>query len=199
MGIYSIKPLFQKSLKPLFNLCVRNNVHPDVINLLALIMSLFTGVALLYASNYKILFLAVPLLVLLRIAFNALDGLVARAQGVSSKIGEVYNELYDRLSDIVIFVFLAFAEYANAKLVLIALAAVLLNSYLGILGKSAGGSRVYKGFIGKADRMLYLGIVSIISYFTLALIYWEIFIIFILAGTVLSSIQRFFIIRKELN
>ena len=199
MGIYGIKPLFQKSLRPLLNLFIKFKIHPNTINLLALLMSLITGAALLFAPSYKILFLVVPLSVFIRIAFNALDGMVARTLNLSNKVGEVYNELYDRLSDISIFVFLAFASYADARWVLICLSFILLNSYLGILGKSAGGSRVYKGFIGKADRMLYLGIVSIISFFRLDPLYWMIFILFILAGTIISSIQRFILIKKELQ
>ena len=199
MGIYSIKPQFQKALKPVFNIFIRFKVHPDTINLFALLTAILTGLALLYAQQYPILFLAIPLFVLIRTAFNALDGMVARELKLSSKLGEVYNELYDRLSDIAIFVFLSFASYMDSSLALIALATILFNSYLGILGKSAGGSRVYKGLIGKADRMLYLGIVSIVSYFKLDPLYWQIFIWLILSGTIVSSIQRFIIIKNELK
>ena len=199
MGIYAIKPLFQKSLQPVFNLFVKYKINPDTINILAFFMSALAGLSLLFATQFHWLFLAVPVLVLFRIAFNALDGMVARALNLSSRIGEVYNELFDRLSDLAIFILLAFAVYADRTIVLIALSVVLLNSYLGILGKSAGGSRVYKGFIGKADRMLYLGIVSIVSFFDLEPMYWQIFIWLILYGTIISIIQRFVLIYKELK
>lgn len=199
MGIYSIKPKFQQSLKPVFKLLLKFKVHPTVINILALIVSIISGAALLFAKDYPWFFLAVPLLVLIRISFNALDGMVAREMKLSSAVGEVYNEVIDRLSDLSIFVFMAFAPYANTELTLIAISMIILNSYIGIVGKAAGGTRFYGGFIGKADRMLYLGVLSIVSYFHLDERYWLGFILLIMAGTAFSLVQRFLAVTKELK
>ncbi len=199
MNIYSIKPYFQKLLSPLFKLLILLRVHPNYINFFALFISIIAGISFLYTDQYNFLFIIIPFLLLLRIAFNALDGMVARKLNLSSKVGELYNELSDRLSDMVIFICLAFANYVNLTLMLILTCIILLNSYLGILGKASGGSRQFIGIMGKADRMLYLGIITIISFFKLNEIYWLIFTYFLITGCVISIIQRFFAIKKELN
>jgi archaetidylinositol phosphate synthase len=135
----------------------------------------------------------------IRISLNALDGLVARELKVKNrKFGEVLNEITDRLSDVAIFGGLAFASYVNRQLALLAIILILLNSYLSILSKAAGGKRQYGGLAGKADRMLYLSLASI-----LVLIFKEANImnylfIFLSIATIITFIQRFISTKKEL-
>ena len=214
MAIYAVKPLFQKSLKPLADLFTRLKVHPTVINLLALGVSLTAGILLFFRAQFTFFLLILPLLFFIRIAFNALDGMVARALKVSSARGEIYNEFIDRISDVVIFGGLAFSFITQAigghltwsfvsggefpaGMVLIIL--LLLNSYLGILSKSAGGERIYSGFIGKADRMFYLGLFCLIYYFYPHYFVWPFFYLFVIIGTVISIGQRLWQAVKSLK
>ena len=141
----------------------------------------------------------VPILVFIRTAFNALDGLVSRKLGLASKFGEVLNELLDRISDAIIFLSLALAPFSNLIVGSIVVVVILLNSYLSIVSKAAGGSRQYGGIMGKADRMIYLGIMSLIVFFTNNTGLWYYFFWFILIGTTITFIQRFFDTKKELN
>jgi len=41
---------------------------------------------------------------------------------------------------------------------------VLLSSYVGLLGKSVGVGREYGGVLGKADRMLWMGLTALIAW-----------------------------------
>lgn len=200
MGIYAIKPKFQKLLTPVKNLFIRQNVHPTTINLLGLLSSIICGVALFYAESNLWLLLLAPILALVRTGLNALDGLVARELNVPNKeYGEVLNEFLDRVSDVVIFVGIGFAVYANIVLGAITIILILLNSYLSIVSKAAGGKRQYGGVMGKADRMLYLGIFAIVLYLTNNFALADYFLIFISSGMVVTILQRFKQIHNELT
>ena len=199
MRIYSIKPLFEKFLSPVKDLLIRLNIHPTTINLLALIISITGGLALYFSYQNTILLLWIPFMAFIRTAFNALDGLIARELKVKNQqFGEVLNEFIDRLSDVAIFLGLAFAPYINLQLASAAIVLILLNSYLGIAGKAAGGKRQYAGIMGKADRMFYLSVAAIVVLITDNLNIMNYLLGFIAITTIISLFQRFFAIKKEL-
>jgi len=198
VGIYSIKPKFQRTLKPIENGLVRWHVHPTIINLAGLALSLLAAGAILASSISAWWLLAVPLLVNSRTACNALDGLVARRLGYASRFGEVLNEMIDRVSDTAIFGSLYFLPGVNGLLAIATLIVILLNSYLSILSKAAGGSRQYGGVMGKADRMIYISVASLAVWAANAPGIWNWFLAFTLAGTAVTFIQRFNATYKEL-
>lgn len=199
MGIYTIKPKFQKVLSPVTNFFIRHRVSPTTINMWGLVLSIITGACLYFSYTNPWLLLPVPVLVFVRTAFNALDGLVSRSLGIASKFGEVLNEFLDRVSDAAIFFGLAIAPFSNLKLGSITVIIILLNSYLSIVSKAAGGSRQYGGIMGKADRMIYLGIAALLVFFTKNTNLWNYLFWFILAGTLITLIRRFNDTKKELD
>lgn len=198
MGIYAIKPKFQQVLRPVENILVRLKVHPTYINLFGLLSS-FAAALLIYSSPQNLwLLLLVPLSANIRTACNALDGLVARRLKVADDFGEVLNEFIDRVSDAAIFTSILLLSSTNTNLALVAVVTILLNSYLSILSKAAGGSRQYGGVMGKADRMIYISIAAVIIYITKDQTYWDYFLMFILAGTLITLLQRFMAVHREL-
>ena len=199
MGIYSFKPTFRKFLRPLKKLCIRLDLKPNHITAAGLLISLATGVVIYYSGQISVLLLLAPIGTILRLVLNALDGMVAEELKITSKFGEVLNEYFDRLSDIAIFVGLAFSKNVNNTLGLEAVVAVLLTSYIGIVGKAAGGRRQYGGFVGKADRMLYLGIMSIIVFIYKKPELWDYFLYFLITGSALTIVQRWKAITMELK
>ena len=200
MGIYGVKPAFQRLLRPIEALLVRAKVHPTVINLAALLFSIAGGFALFYAASYPLLLIYIPIMAFVRTALNALDGMVARDLKVKNQgWGEVLNEFIDRVSDAAIFFGLALAPYANLRLGGLVVIIVLLNSYLSIVSKAAGGTRQYGGFMGKADRMIYLAIAAFAMFVTKNFAIANYLMLFIGAGTALTMVQRFLSIRRELR
>jgi CDP-diacylglycerol--glycerol-3-phosphate 3-phosphatidyltransferase len=199
MGIYAIKPRFQQLLTPVKNALVRAKIHPTIINLAGLVLSLCAGVALYYSSEVPRLLLVVPIAGFVRTACNALDGLVSRELGVASGLGEVLNEFFDRISDSAFFLGLAFAPGINLRLGVITLTVILLNSYLSIVSKAAGGSRQYGGVMGKADRMIYIGSAAVLVLITGNTEIWQYFLWFVLVGTLVTMAQRFAAVKRELS
>lgn len=199
MGIYAVKPKFQKVLRPIENLLVRGRVHPTWINLFGLLMSAVTAAAIIYSQHDKWLLLIIPFAANARTACNALDGLVARRLGVADSFGEVLNETIDRVSDSTIFIALYFLDATNDRLALFTLVVILVNSYLSIVSKAAGGPRQYGGIMGKADRMIYLSVFAVLMLITGYHNMWNIFLWFTLAGTAITFVQRFATTRQELR
>ncbi len=198
MGIYTIKPKFQQFLSPVTNMFIRHKVSPTTINVWGLLLSLCAGACLYFSLERPVLLLAVPVLVFVRTAFNALDGLVSRSLGVASRFGEVLNEFLDRISDAAIFFGLALAPFSYIVLGSVVVIVILLNSYLSIVSKAAGGSRQYGGVMGKADRMIYVGLMSFVVFFTNNTHLWYYFSWFILIGTCITLVQRYRATKREL-
>ena len=190
MGIYSIKPAFQRSLGGVERLLVRRRVHPDYLTLGALALSAGGGLAL-WASNrvHLLLLLLIPV-ALGRTALNALDGLVARDSGLARPWGEVLNEFSDRLSDVCLFAGVSVAPGSDSRLGAAVLVLMLLSSYLGTAAKAAGGTREYGGVMGKADRMIYLSVAALLAYVVPALPVFRVFLVVVGAGLVVTIVQR---------
>jgi CDP-diacylglycerol--glycerol-3-phosphate 3-phosphatidyltransferase len=110
----------------------------------------------------RAVFLLLPLVLFLRMALNAVDGMLAREHGQASKLGMYLNELCDVVSDLaLILAFLAVPIFEPAGVVAFAIAAVLVE-FTGILGLAAGIGRNYAGPFGKSDRALALGILALL-------------------------------------
>jgi len=190
MGIYSTKPRFQQALRVVERPLVRWGVHPDVLTLSALGLSFIGGFALFASQWTPWALLAVPFVALLRIALNALDGMVARDLGVARPWGEVLNELCDRLADVALFGGLALLPGVSMPLAVSVLVAMLLSSYVGVLSKAAGGPRQYGGVMGKADRMVLLALASVLALALPQQPVFNGFLLLVLAGLLVTIFQR---------
>ena len=196
MGIYGFKPGFRRRLSRLADALVRSGVSADALTWTALILSALGGgaVAMSLKANWLLFF--VPLFALVRITLNALDGMVATAAGTARPFGEFFNELSDRLADAAWFTGLGFV--VGFPLALGTLAGVLITSYAGNAVKAAGGSRVYRGLMGKADRMILLAIAAVVAGFfgprVLAIFCWTVAI-----GMVLTLAERVAVAYRELT
>jgi phosphatidylglycerophosphate synthase len=190
MGVYAIKPRFQRALRGAEDWLVARRVHPDAVTLAALGLAMAGG-ALLYAAAWTpALLLLVPIVAIGRTALNALDGLVARRLGLARPAGEVLNELCDRLADVALFGGLALAPTTDGRLGAATLLAVLLASHLGVLSKAAGGRRQYAGLMGKADRMVYLAVVAPVAGLAGHPEWLNWYLVVVLAGALVTLVQR---------
>lgn len=196
MGIYSIKPAFQRRLGAARDFFIRRKVGADALTWAALLASVGGGLSIAWSSSMRGFLLLVPALALGRITLNALDGMVAVATGTARPFGEVLNEFSDRLSDSAWFAGLAFVLGPGTTLS--ALVLVLLASYLGTVAKAAGGRRLYNGLMGKADRMVLLSTAAVAAFF-IGPILLQGFVFVVIAGSIETIAARLYTARRELQ
>lgn len=114
------------------------------------------GVALGLTSvaNHRIFWFVAALGAQLRLTANMLDGMVALASGRASKVGELYNEVPDRVSDASVFIGAGFAWGGNVALGYIATILAVFTAYVRAAGKIAGAPNEFCGPMAKQHRML---------------------------------------------
>lgn len=154
MGLYRLKPASQRLVRPLEDALVARGVHPDTLTALSVPVALAGGLAFAFSDELPALLLAVPFLAAARLVLNLLDGMVARRTGTAHPLGEIWNELADRLGDTLFLGGLAFTPAVDPRLAAGAVIAALLASYVGITAKAAGGRRQYLGVMSKPGRMI---------------------------------------------
>jgi len=194
VGIYTTKSKWQRALQPIVDFCVARRIHPNTFTYGALVLSLIAALALYFADTNKNWLWIVPPGVLIRLLLNLMDGQVARALDLADEWGEVKNEFGDRVADALIFISIGLSGYAKTGWALVALTLILLVSYLGILGKALGGSRVYGGLFGKGDRMISLAIFTLYPVLSGNLASYDYYLIFASIAAVITIIQRLGII-----
>lgn len=198
MGIYAIKPRFQKTLEPVVIWCVNNGVSATALNGAGLVVALLIAGCIVVSDAHSIVLLLVPVFAFVRTASNALDGLVSRREGNDSPYGTVLNETLDRLSDAAIFLSFLTLPSIDARLVAVTVALILLASYLAIAVKAAGGPRLYMGIVGKADRMIYLSLAALAVFGTGDVEWFTILFLFLAMATTATFIERLFAARRAL-
>ncbi len=167
-SIYDLKPKFQSLLKPIEVFLEKNEITPNQVTLIAVFIS-FIGGGLLYLAKFKpILFLIIPLILFIRMALNALDGMLAKTTNMCTKSGELLNELGDILSDSFLYLPLVFhfeTSFLLQTLIWLSVLLAIINEYTGLLAKLLSGIRAYDGPMGKSDRAFFIGIYCIVLYF----------------------------------
>ncbi|MBI0130608.1 MULTISPECIES: CDP-alcohol phosphatidyltransferase family protein [Snodgrassella] len=161
MTLYSIKPAFQKLLRPLMFWLYRKGVTANHITLSAIGLSVLIGVILAIFPHPE-LFWLLPITLFIRMALNALDGMLARECNQQSRLGAVLNELGDVLSDIALYVPFILLPGSNTTVVLVMFFCAVLTEFCGILAQTINGIRSYAGPMGKSDRALIFGTWSLL-------------------------------------
>ena len=94
MTIYALKSRFQRLLRPLVTLLHRAGATANAVTIAACVVSIGVGLFLLRSGDPR-RFLLLPLWMFIRMAFNAIDGMLAREFGQKSPLGAFLNELTD--------------------------------------------------------------------------------------------------------
>lgn len=169
ISIYNLKPKFQQLLMPILHRLHKMGITANQITIGSIVLSLCIGIAFWFAEQNVWLFLALPTGLILRMALNALDGLMARVYNQQSLKGEVLNEIGDIVSDFFIFFPLLYFEQQVVYLVVVFICMGIINEFAGILGKVVAQERRYEGPMGKSDRAFVMGIYGLLSFFGIQL------------------------------
>lgn len=144
-----IAPIFRRTADATIRVCVRGGISPNAISCLSVAVSAAAALGFWKSASRPALLVAAPALCYLRLWFNMLDGMVADAAGKSSRSGEIFNELPDRISDVLIFSGVAHSGLCSPIGAYWAALLALLTAYVGTLGQSVGARREYGGVMSK--------------------------------------------------
>jgi phosphatidylglycerophosphate synthase len=143
------------------------------------------------------------MLILLRLLANMLDGMVAVETGKTSAVGELFNEIPDRVSDAAIFIGAGFAATSSPHLGYTAAVLALLVAYVRALGNQMGITGLFIGPMSKQQRMFTL--VAICLFYASAPAAWQSFPLLVWGlwiinlGATVTLFRRIRHIVKEMN
>ena len=132
--------------------------RPNGISMLSIVFGIGAGFALwrLGAGGNWRLLIGAATLIQLRLLCNMLDGLLAVEGGFKSKLGDLYNEIPDRIADVAILVGAGYAVATMRYGVVLGWSAAILavlTAYLRVLAGSLGAQQLFIGPMAKQHRM----------------------------------------------
>ncbi|WP_201625261.1 alpha/beta fold hydrolase [Psychrobacter immobilis] len=177
MSLYQLKSQFQDQLRPISDTLAGQGVTANQVTVSAVLLSVGTAYVIAKpAARNQALWLLMPSSLFVRMALNAIDGMMAREHGQVSKLGAVLNELGDIVADTALLAsLLPHVDNQETPDRLINIAENLSHSQrhivgfiilsigselLGIASHTALGTRANHGPLGKSDRAFLLGVLG---------------------------------------
>jgi CDP-diacylglycerol--glycerol-3-phosphate 3-phosphatidyltransferase len=161
-SIYQIKPRFQALLRPLVRGLAAAGVTANQVTLAAAVLSIAAGAVIAYwVTEPKVWFL-LPVVLFVRMALNAIDGMLAREHGQKSPLGAFLNELCDVISDAALYLPFALVLGIDSVVVVVAVLLAALSEMAGVVAIQVGAERRYDGPMGKSDRAFAFGFLAVL-------------------------------------
>ncbi|MDA9264890.1 CDP-alcohol phosphatidyltransferase family protein [Planctomycetota bacterium] len=177
MSVYDVKPGFQKLLRPLVKLLARSGVTANQVTIAAVLLSFGAGTWLAIdrgtgstlpgyvsgqAETVPQILLMIPGVLFIRMALNAIDGMLAREHHMKSRLGAILNEMGDVVSDAALYLPLAWVPVFDPLAVVLVVLLGIVVEMAGVVSVQIGSSRRYDGPMGKSDRAFILGGLSLL-------------------------------------
>jgi phosphatidylglycerophosphate synthase len=136
----------------------RRRISPNSISIAGLAFGVIAGAVLAATAHAppivsRILFLLAAGAIQLRLLCNLLDGLVAIEHGKASRLGELFNEIPDRISDAATLIGAGYAIGGVPSLGYLAACVAIFTAYVRAAGKAAGARHEFCGPMAKQQRM----------------------------------------------
>jgi len=170
--IYDLKPAFQNLLRPVCKALAAAGVSANQVTVLALVLSLVVGATFAFNTDAKWALLLIPVWLFLRMALNAIDGMLAREHDMQSALGGILNEMSDVVADAALYLPFALVSGISPALVVCVVILSILTEMAGVVAVQVGASRRYDGPMGKSDRAFVFGLLALLLGFGLDLHWW---------------------------
>jgi CDP-diacylglycerol---glycerol-3-phosphate 3-phosphatidyltransferase len=194
LSIYQLKPKFQAFLRPYADYLHNANVTANQVTLTAGFGSILIAFIVGRFAAYQWIFGLIPIWMFIRMALNAIDGMLAREYNQKSNLGAYLNEICDVVSDCALLLIFTQINQVDSSFVIVMVLLSFLTEYVGVLGLMVGGSRRYDGPMGKSDRAFAFSLISLgIATYLLPLDWLNILlllIIFLLLITVINRVRK---------
>ena len=165
-------------------------LSPNFWTVVGLVIALSSAVV--YGMGVEFGLIIGGILLLVSGFFDMVDGQVARVTGKTSKKGEYLDSMFDKISEVAIFLGILVGGYAEPYLVLLAITLSLLVSYARAKSDLINIKLQGIGIGERAERLLVIAIIGIIGFMDYAVI-----IVIIIAG--ITLIQRMIFTTKNIQ
>ncbi len=161
-SIYQLKSAFQNVLRPLTRALAAAHITANHVTLAALALSCLVGGVIAAHPDRTSLLLLLPGTLFIRMALNAIDGMLAREHNMKTRLGAVLNELGDVVADSALYLPLALVPAFNHWLVVGLVILAVMVEMVGVVAIQIGASRNYAGPMGKSDRAFAFGLIALL-------------------------------------
>ncbi|MCC9600230.1 CDP-alcohol phosphatidyltransferase family protein [Stieleria sp. JC731] len=159
-SVYDLKPKFQSVLRPVVRFLASQGVTANQVTLFAVLISVCQGLlVVLFPMSWWALAM-MPVVLLIRMGLNAIDGMLAREFNQKSNLGAILNELGDIVSDVCLYLPLALVSQLSVWLLVLFVVLAVIVEFAGMTAIQVGGERRYDGPMGKSDRAFWVGLLS---------------------------------------
>ena len=193
-SIYDIKPAFQNLLRPITRALFTAGVTANQVTLAAALLSIAVGACIALFPTARWPLLVLPGFLFVRMALNAIDGLLAREHAQKSRLGAVLNEVGDVIADTALYLPLAFVPGFDARLDVLTATLAIVTEITGLVALQIGATRRYDGPMGKSDRAFCFGLLALLAGLGVPLTPWLtpalVLIFILLVVTVLHRARR---------
>lgn len=182
--------------------------RPNGVSVLSIFFAAAAGFALWrfgVGGSWRLL-VAAAVAIQLRLLCNMLDGLLAVEGGFKSRLGDLYNEIPDRIADIAILVGAGYAVATMQHGEILGWTAALLavlTAYVRLLAGSLGAQQHFIGPMAKQHRMFVVTVGCLLgalehSRFGTARAVWLALVI-VVAGSVITLARRVLRLASEIE
>ncbi len=162
-SIYDIKPQFQRLLRPITRSLASAGVTANQVTVAAAALSCAVGACVALWPGDRWPLLVLPGFLFVRMALNAIDGMLAREHGMKSRLGAILNEVGDVVADTALYLPLAAVPGFNPTLVVLSSILAVISEMTGVVAVQIGASRRYDGPMGKSDRAFAFGLIALLA------------------------------------
>lgn len=149
---FDSKVFFQKLFRPAANFMARAGVTANQVTASTILLSLAAGTAVCSWPEQRWPLIMILSVMFVRLAFNHIDGMLAREHGMVTPLGGILNELSDVISDISLFLPLATISGIAPWPVFLAVLFGVITEMAGVVGLTIGASRREDGPLSKKPR-----------------------------------------------
>jgi CDP-diacylglycerol--glycerol-3-phosphate 3-phosphatidyltransferase len=188
------KPLLERLFRPTAHGLCHLGVRPNALTLTSLASSTVAGALVLAFPTEAWPLLAMLAAMLARLAFNHIDGIMARERGMKTPLGSLLNELATPAEDMALYLPLAARPEMPSALIVSAVMLCALVEVAGLSSIAIGGPRRYDGPMSKVVRGAFFAALAIAAALRLAPAPWVptalVLILILLAVTACNRLSR---------
>ena len=192
-----LKKQFEEIAKKLVSPLGNVGVSPNHLTVIGFLLSVAAGYSLMTWQESQERLIIGGILILVSGFIDALDGVLARSSGKVTRFGGFFDSVADRYSDSVVLSGLILGGLCDTLIGLFALIGSLMVSYSRSRAEAEGVKMAGVGLAERAERMIFLALCAILSYWWYPVMNWSVLILGILSH--LTVVQRGLYFKKKVE